>query len=303
MENNEYRRSLIMLRSLISGYSGHARLEIRTLTGSLNIVASIPANARSIQAVLAGNRRNTYFATPLGTLRRDLRGQWGLSITFDPRSIGGRTLDAYSQLILVNTDSRCTLVLSGNLSGSCFPDWQRLRDAVCALYAPASPNEGFIPTPSLPSNPNIPAQPDTDFPPTPSLPSNPDIPAQPDTDFLPTPSIPADPPAEENTENLPTPSLPSEPTPIQPREEEPEPLSWDFTQPAEPAFSRAGWKFTRVPLPAGCTIPYSYIGVPESSDAADLCIALPGTFSPEPPAGLDDYEYSDGWWIKCYIAR
>ena len=302
MENNEYRRSLIMLRSLIPGYSGHARLEIRTLTGSLNIVATLPPGAQNIQAVLAGNRRGTYFAAPLGTLRRDLRGQWGLSVNFDPRSIGGRPLDAYSHLILADTAGRCTPVLAGNLNGSCFPDWSKLRETVCSLFVPARPDTPILPTPSIPVRPDIPAQPDTPILPTPSIPNQDEAPANPDTPSLPTPELPHEP-------EIP----PQPPTPIQPRDEEPaeeDTLQWDFSSenPDVPAFSRTGWKFTRVSLPEGCPYTYSYVGVPDNSDAPpEICCAIPAVYTPEPPPGLDDYEWSggagQGWWIRCYIPK
>jgi len=390
MEKNEYRRSLIMLRTLERGYSGHARIEIRTLTGFLNIVASVPASARSVNAVLTGSCRGTYFVVPLGTLRRDLRGQATLSVTFDPRNIGGRTIDAYPQLILVNTDARCTLVLAGNLCGSCFPNWSEVTDAVCALYAPARPDTPILPTPSLPSPPvftpsfppaeNTPAQPDTPILPTPSLPPSLDSPAQPDTPILSTPGLPSESeiPAQPDNQFLPTPSVPS--FREMPSEDDALPAEYypvddtivSFGRDTAPgtdthtasdcsdasdtnkaaddseasddngssskdsssiregmtetragdaqghvfltennndrAFTRSGWKFTRVNLPEGCLFTHSYVGIPDNSDApAEICCAIPGTYSPKPPPGLDDYEWSggccDGWWIKCYIAR
>ena len=43
MGKNDYRRSLIMLRGLEKGYSGHARLERRVLSGTMDFVAAVPA--------------------------------------------------------------------------------------------------------------------------------------------------------------------------------------------------------------------------------------------------------------------
>ena len=45
MLRNDYRRALIMFRPLEQGYSGHARLERRTLMGTLCLTASAPGAA------------------------------------------------------------------------------------------------------------------------------------------------------------------------------------------------------------------------------------------------------------------
>ena len=72
MLRNDYRRALIMFRPLEQGYSGHARLERRTLMGTLCLTASAPG-AAALRAALVGRRGNDYFAAPLGTMRRDSR--------------------------------------------------------------------------------------------------------------------------------------------------------------------------------------------------------------------------------------
>ena len=78
MDRNEYRRALIMLRSLKKGYAGHGRIEVRTLTGRLNVLVTAPEGTGLTQQVaLVGRRRGEYYAWPLGSLRRDLRGQAG----------------------------------------------------------------------------------------------------------------------------------------------------------------------------------------------------------------------------------
>ena len=65
MLRNDYRRALIMFRPLEQGYSGHARLERRTLMGTLCLTASAPG-AAALRAALVGRRGNDYFAAPLG---------------------------------------------------------------------------------------------------------------------------------------------------------------------------------------------------------------------------------------------
>lgn len=342
MDRNEYRRSLIMLRSLSNGYTGHARLEIRTLTGTLNIVATIPQGSQSVQAALVGSRRGEYFATPLGSLRRDLRGQAGLSITFDPRRIGGRTIEAYSLLILVNTDNgACTLVLAGNMAGSCELDWSKVRDAVCALYAPEPDDLEILPTPIQPRETadRTGEYSDSEAEPSSEQETYPmDEPADRESrirDESPSDNADEHPETayefrhvadetdctEQNPENNTSDTQNSENDMLiwgfpaddaenvqEESEAGEESESQENAEVRETPFTRQGWKFTRVALPSGCSFSHSYVGVPDASDTpAEICCALPGTYSPEPPPGLDDYEWSggtgEGWWIKCYIVR
>ena len=137
MLRNDYRRALIMFRSLEQGYSGHARLERRTLMGTLCLTACAPG-ALALRAALVGRRGNDYFAAPLGALRRDSRGQYSLIASFDPRNIEGRELEEYQLLVVVDAGDPCHLVLSGNVCGSVQMDWERVRRAACALFLPGA---------------------------------------------------------------------------------------------------------------------------------------------------------------------
>lgn len=274
MQRNEYRRALIMLRSLLNGYSGHARIEIRTLTGSLNIRASIPQSAQSVRAALVGKRSALYYAYPLGNLRRDMRGQAGLSVSFDPRDIGGRTLDAYSLLALVTMNNGiCELALVGNINGSTENDWSRVRDVVCALYAPEPRPEDLVQTPYGRSAEGVPAE-ENEMP------------------------------MEENGKS-------AEPLQDESADEtNDEGLVWDISQPDEESeatdtpeiFRREGWNFAKVGLPSGCGYGYAYVGIP--SCGGEVCVALPANFTAEPPVGIEDYSWSgglgEGYWVKCY---
>ena len=276
MQRNDYRRALIMLRSLMNGYSGHARIEIRTLMGNLGIRATVPPGAQSVRAALVGRRSALYFAHPLGNLRRDMRGQAGLSVSFDPRDVGGRPLEAYSLLALVTiNDGVCQLALVGNLNGSCDNDWSRVRDVVCALYAP-QPRPEEMPE---------------------AVPYSREIAEEPAVDKI--PEVFEEDPQEEEA-----------------AEEAGEGLVWDLNEPEEAVpetaaevgpevpevFRQEGWTYTRTALPAGCGYAYAYIGIPACG--GEVCVALPGNFDTEPPAGLDDYQWigdsGAGWWVKCY---
>ena len=92
MIRNDYRRALIMLRALEKGYSGHVRLERRTLRGNMQFSITAPSGGELHAAILA-RKPGTYAAEDLGALGRDGRGQAGLNATFDPRNILGNDLD------------------------------------------------------------------------------------------------------------------------------------------------------------------------------------------------------------------
>ena len=132
MMRNDYRRALILLRSHAAGFSGHVRLERRTLMGSMYFVLQAPDSAENLRAVLVGRDRSGYFACALGQFKRDSRGQAVLSHSFDPRKLCGRELEQYQLVAVVRGD--CEIVLSGNVSGSAELNWAQVRAAVCALY-------------------------------------------------------------------------------------------------------------------------------------------------------------------------
>lgn len=279
MQRNDYRRALIMLRSLLNGYSGHARIEIRTLLGSLSIRATIPQSAQSVRAALVGRRRSGYFAHALGDLRRDMRGQAGLTVSIDPRNIGGRPLEDYSLLAIVTiNDGVCQLALVGNLNGSCEQDWGAVHDAVCALYAPQP--RSADPAQDEPSQAAFEA------------PAAEEMTMQPEAEPEQAPS------ADENSDE----GLIWDFTPDEPEQAE-EPAPGDAQSGEIPLpFAREGWSFARVALPEACGFTYAYVGAPACG--GEICCALPGMFSPEPPPGLDGYEWigenGSGYWVRCY---
>ena len=283
MDRNEYRRALIMLRSLKKGYAGHGRIEVRTLTGRLNVLVTAPEGTGLTQQVaLVGRRRGEYYAWPLGSLRRDLRGQAGLSTTFDPRDLGGRTLEAYCLMAVAEiSGDDCQLALVGNLGGSCEMDWAQVREAVCDLYAPESVTD--LPEPA------------EDAP----VPAAQEVPAQEETAEAP------DPGSAFQFEFQETPTeMAGEEAP----EEETQPAPEEATPPEEPAretpFCRHGWEFARVTLPAACGFDHAYVGAPLTG-TGEICLAIPAGYTPEPPLGLEDYQWSGGtglgWWLKCYV--
>ena len=136
MMKNDYRRSLIMLRALERGYSGHVRLEHRTLTGSMVFVVTAPSGGTLCAALVRWNSRGEYAAARLGELRRDSRGQATLAYSFDPRCIDGHPLSDYSLIAVTDrVGLRCDMVLAGNLNGSRETDWNQARIAACSACA------------------------------------------------------------------------------------------------------------------------------------------------------------------------
>lgn len=135
MIRNDYRRALIMLRGLEKGYSGHMRLERRTLRGSMQFSITAP-NGGELRAAIIARKPGTYAAEDLGALGRDGRGQAGLNATIDPRNILGNDLDECPLVaVALVAPPEVRVVLTGNLNGSCEIDWARLKDAVSQLYA------------------------------------------------------------------------------------------------------------------------------------------------------------------------
>ena len=115
MQKNDYRRAFIMLRSAAPGYGGHARLERRTLTGSLYFIVTAPEGAGPLSAALVGRQGAEYYAAQVGPFTRDRRGQLTLAWPFDPRDIDGRPLEAYAWTAVAEAEGgRCAVVLTGN---------------------------------------------------------------------------------------------------------------------------------------------------------------------------------------------
>lgn len=290
MMRNDYRRSLILLRSNSGGYSGHVRLEKRTLTGSMSFLVQAPAAAR-LEAALVGSGRNGYYACPLGQLRRDGRGQAVLNASFDPRNLCARELDAYPIVAVVEVSAAdCRVVLFGNVNGHSEIDWRQARTALCRLYrVEEDPPQSEIP----------PVQPEENVGEVPQAQSKENVGA-----ILP--------PREPET----TEEMLSESEEVQPRAgdllnldiELPWPDSVEALRqlfrenpPAKPAPDN-GYVYVSAPMPEGSGYAEVLAGIrAENGAPVAVCYALPALWSVEPPAGLEEYRWSGdenrGWWI------
>lgn len=135
MMRNDYRRSLILLRGNAPAYSGHVRLERRTMMGSMDFLLQTPTQCAGLRIALVGRGRNGYFACALGEAQRDPRGQAALHVNFDPRNMCGHELEEYRLIAVTCAESTdCGIVLYGNLSGHAEMNWDEVRAAVCSLY-------------------------------------------------------------------------------------------------------------------------------------------------------------------------
>ena len=325
MMKNDYRRSLIMLRALERGYSGHVRLEHRTLTGSMVFVVTAPSGGTLCAALVRWNSRGEYAAARLGELRRDSRGQATLAYSFDPRCIDGHPLSDYSLIAVTDrVGRRCDMVLAGNLNGSRETDWNQARIAACSACAMADE-----PAFDLPVRPGVrPARPNYDDQAT-TLPD--DVLVEPDDtpttlpDDIPVKTdeqIPVGTPSDESTDGSAAPLFPApddsagaipaasygdadanalNPTLVWPGESEGL-RSYFAGENYSVDAPDDGYLYVEAPMPEESGYDSVRIGVrPENGVPESVAYALPGRFSAEPPEGLEDYEWSGdgerGWWV------
>ena len=298
MSRNEYRRAFIMLRPMQSGCSGHARLERRTMTGSIYFIVTAPGEG--LNAALVGQRSGEYYAAPLGALKRDARGQLTLAFAFDPRNIGGRPLESYQLLAVARVeDGECSLALTGNVDGSYPMDAAAVREAVCALYRSQDP-AADIPSPREPEPvPDPEPAPEPEFCPMPEPEPVPEPEPEPACEPEPEPAKTKiytrmrDKPAEV-VEVI---AVPPEPAP-----EEPMVLLPDApcALPLED-----GYTYIQTPLPAASGLGWCLVGVRATDgQITSVRCAMPGAYAPQPPEGLNGCVWvspgdgSDcGYWV------
>ena len=142
MLRNDYRRVLIMLRSLRAGIAGYVRLERRTLIGTMQFTVTGAREDELLYALLLYQVNGLWYAQPIGQLGPARYGQSGLVYRFDPRSIEGRALEDYTLVAVASLeDGVCDLVLAGFLNGSREVDWPQVRQAVCQSLATTSTSD------------------------------------------------------------------------------------------------------------------------------------------------------------------
>ena len=142
MLRNDYRRVLIMLRSLRAGIAGYVRLERRTLIGTMQFTVTGAREDELLYALLLYQVNGLWYAQPIGQLGPARYGQSGLVYRFDPRSIEGRALEDYTLVAVASLENGvCDLVLAGFLNGTQDVDWPQVRQAVCQSLATTSTSD------------------------------------------------------------------------------------------------------------------------------------------------------------------
>lgn len=309
MVKNDYRRSLLMLRSHERGYSGHVRLERRTLIGSMYFAVGAPSGSGELcAALIRRDARGAYYAAKLGALRYDGRGQATLACSFDPRNIDGFALEDYLLIAIVHRDAEnCSVVLSGNVNGSQEVSWNSVRAAACSVCArqpacemcspvqPRTPDEAREETQVSETEAESAArtqrearadEPDeaeqgTD---SPDEPQHENVSAQAESGDEPT--------AGENLGvdmSVPWPGMS-------------ESLRALFAaQPASELMLSDGYTYVRAPMPEDSGFDEVYIGVRAHNGAPSAVkYALPAAYSIETPPGLEGYRWEggaqQGWW-------
>jgi hypothetical protein len=135
MEQNRFSRQLIVLRAVIPGYSGHARLLQAEDATTLDIRLQTGADSGELWAAIVHKGDDGCHAQALGPLQRDDRGQ--ATGAFDAARI---TVEPEIIAIVLTDGDDCKLAMSGFLNGSRTVNWSDVRTAACdAVRAPAPP--------------------------------------------------------------------------------------------------------------------------------------------------------------------
>lgn len=323
MANQEYRRSLIMLRGLEKGYNGHARLERRVLSATLDFTVGGSRSGEVLAAAMLGPRGGKWTARTMGTLREDGRGQRGLFTSFDPRNLAGLDLNEETALVVSRlADDRVTPVLYGYINGSRPMDWAAIQRALEESYSipPAQP-EAQNQTEATPASGT---QNQAETTPIPE-PQN-----QPETTPVPEPQNPTqrtpvpEPQSVSREENAAKPEAVSDPASEGEPKTKPLPagtrLDLDITKPwpadveslrilflTQPPYEPLavdGYTFVRAAMAEETGIDHCAVGIrAENGEVTGVCYAIPMAYSPEPPAGLEGYHWigdqNRGWWTTC----
>jgi len=313
MAKNDYKRQLIMLRSLEKGYSGHARLERRVTSGTLDIIAGAPSEAETLAAALIGMRGGNMQAKTLGQMRPDGRGQRALLASFDPRNLSGMDLNDVSLLVISELSaSGVRPVLSGNIGGARNIDFSQVRRLLEDAYSEKRPEAPLTADRTDGFENNEPAE-ESD---PPSPPEN----------ALNASSPPPEPPELHKA----SPSSEPEPDEARPSASRsssapagayldvdmsrPWPSDIDslrllfLTSPRFEPFEREGYVFVKAQMAEETGVDHCAVGVrAENGSVTGICYAIPMPASAQPPAGLEGYEWvgdgNSGWWVTCDDVR
>lgn len=126
MEQNRYSRQLIVLRAVIGGYSGHARLIQSGGETEMELRVQTPSGSAQLWAALVEKSEEGYQSCPLGQLAVDDRGQATGTFPLTGTSVAPEIL-----AIVQQDDAGCKLAMSGFLNGPRSVNWADVRAAAC----------------------------------------------------------------------------------------------------------------------------------------------------------------------------
>lgn len=279
MMRNDYRRALILLRSGMPGYSGHVRLERRTLAGSMYFLLQAPSECETLRIALVGQKRGDSYACALGEAQRNARGQAVLSYSFDPRNLCGRALEDYQLIAISCADAaECEIVLYGNVAGHAQLNWERAHEALCAIYGQAETVQSLEDTEGA-------QEPDTE-----GIHNEMNVEAQLDSDHeQDTPRTAGE--ILELDMNAPWPQSVESLRPL-----------FQFSVPMENPPDEE-YVYIAVSMPPESGYASCAVGVlAENGAPVSVRYALPAQWTAEPPAGMEEYswvgDFNRGWWMN-----
>lgn len=295
MTRNEYRRSLIMLRSNAPGYSGHVRLERRTLMGSMYFIVQAPPLIDNLRAALVGRNRTEYYACEIGTIRRDNRDQLNMGYSFDPRNVCNRDLEDYQLIVVCLPESEETsVVLFGNVNGHADLEWERIQAAVNELFLPKYDGVADVLPPPV-------QMPMPQNPPSVQMPMPPEQTPADEPMTLPDYSMEQPAYTEESETHSAAEESGVDPQAVWPEAVETlKPLFFESQAIKTPPDER--FTYVSAPMPEGSGYKNCYAGIRcENGIPVEVSYALPSPYRPNPPAGMEDYHWvgdqNAGWWV------
>ena len=130
MNQTQFSRQLIVLRAIINGYTGHARLFNCPTGQELEVRVQTPGGMRALYAAVVERCEDGYRSCPLGALTVDERGQGTGAF-----SLAGSGVTPEILAIVEQSGDSCMLAMSGFLSGSRNVNWAGVRSAACEAVA------------------------------------------------------------------------------------------------------------------------------------------------------------------------
>ncbi|MBQ6715906.1 MAG: hypothetical protein IJN21_05225 [Clostridia bacterium] len=291
MAKNDYRRQLIMLRGLEKGYSGHARLEKRVLTGTMDFMTTASETSDQLEAAFVGVRGGKTVSQTLGSFKDTARGQKALLASFDPRNIAGMDLSEVSAAVVSRVENgRKKPVMYACINGVCALDWDGIQSTLNG-----DPPVSKEPVPLPITQPVLAETSSAENDLSGNQPAPENAQAQPPTQK----SVPEEPPAPQTPPAISLLDI----DPTIPWPEDVESLRLLFmTKPADPPFDMDGYVFIRAKMADETGIDHCAVGIrAENGKVTGVSYAIPMPYTSEPPAGLEDYiwmgDQTHGWWV------